>query len=238
MTAAAEHLGLDNIAGLPSGRYVRLTLVDSGQGMDAATLARATEPFFTTKGVGKGTGLGLSMVHGLAAQSGGRLMIHSHVGHGTTIDLYLPATVKAGAGPRRAVDDSAARPTEPLDVLVVDDDPLVLANTAAMLEDLGHSVRLAKSGEEALDQLARGPGVDLVVTDQLMPGMTGSQLARRIRLGAPNMPVLIVSGFAELEASEGGRYPLLPKPFNRAALARALRDLHRPANVVPLRRKR
>ncbi|MBB5713192.1 MHYT domain-containing protein [Sphingomonas aerophila] len=238
VSAAAESLGQPNIAGLPSGPYVRVTLADSGEGMDAATLARATEPFFTTKGIGKGTGLGLSMVHGLAAQSGGRLMIRSHVGHGTTIDLYLPATVKAAAAQRRAVDDVSVEPGEALDILVVDDDPLVLANTAAMLEDMGHSVRLARSGEDALDQLARDSNVDLVVTDQLMPGMTGSQLARRIRLGAADTPVLIVSGFAELEATHGGRFPLLPKPFDREALARALKDLHRPANVVPLRRKR
>ncbi|MDP9086906.1 MAG: response regulator, partial [Pseudomonadota bacterium] len=236
VSAATEYLGETDPAGLPSGRYVRLTLADTGDGMDEATLARATEPFFTTKGVGKGTGLGLSMVHGLAAQSGGRLSIRSQVGHGTTIALYLPATVKLAAGKRHLPEKTSERSSEPLDILVVDDDPLVLANTAALLEDLGHEVRLAVSGDDALEHLARAPRVDLIVTDQLMPGMTGSQLAARVRISAPDMPVLIVSGFAELESSEGRRYPMLPKPFDRAALVGALEDIRKSANVVPLRR--
>ena len=236
ISAGPEHLGEPNTAGLPAGRYVRLTLADDGEGMDAATLARATEPFFTTKDVGKGTGLGLSMVHGLAAQSGGRLLIQSQVGHGTSIDLYLPATSKAAGRERRAAERPADRATELLEVLVVDDDPLVLASTGAMLEDLGHSVRLAVSGGDALDQLACNPHVDLIVTDQLMPGMTGSQLAGRVALSAPDIKVLIVSGFAELDASEGGRYPMLPKPFDQAALSNALGNLRRSAEIVPLRR--
>lgn len=237
VSAAAEHSADHKIAGLVSGPYVRLSLIDHGEGMDDATLARATEPFFTTKGLGKGTGLGLSMVHGLAAQSGGKLVIRSLVGHGTTVDLYLPATVKPRVEQRRPDRTAVEQATEPLDILVVDDDPLVLANTAAMLEDMGHSVRLAVSGEDALQQLARDSDVDLVVTDQLMPRMTGSQLCRRIRLGAPEMPVLIVSGFAELDPSEGGRFPMLSKPFDRAALSCALADVHRSSAVVPLRRR-
>ena len=236
VSAAAEHSADHRMAGLAPGPYVRLSLTDHGEGMDDATLARATEPFFTTKGLGKGTGLGLSMVHGLAAQSGGKLLLRSLVGHGTTVDLYLPATVKPRAEQRRP-ECAVAEQTTPLDILVVDDDPLVLANTAAMLEDLGHGVRLAVSGEDALLQLARDSNVDLVVTDQLMPRMTGSQLCRRIRLGAPEMPVLIVSGFAELDPSEGGQFPMLSKPFDRAALARALTEVHRPTTVVPLRRR-
>ena len=237
VSASADDLPERNPAGLPRGPYVRLSLTDHGEGMDEATLQRATEPFFTTKGVGKGTGLGLSMVHGLAAQSGGKLLIRSHVGIGTTVDLYLPATVRASSEHRAESARPVEQATEPLDVLVVDDDPLVLANTAAMLEDLGHSVRLAVSGEDALDQLARDPDVDLIVTDQLMPRMTGSQLARHVRLGAPNMPILIVSGFTEFEASEAGRFPMLSKPFDRDALSRAIRDVSRPATVVPFRRK-
>ena len=146
VSAVIEQLVETNTARLPPGHYVRLTLADTGEGMDAATLAQATEPFFTTKGVGKGTGLGLSMVHGLAAQSGGRLLIESQVGHGTSIALYLPATTKVPAGKRRLPEPSPEQSSEPLDILVVDDDPLVLANTAALLEDLGHQVRIAVSG--------------------------------------------------------------------------------------------
>ena len=237
ITAAGEYLAQGNAAGLPPGSYVRLGLTDRGEGMSPDTLARATEPFFTTKGVGKGTGLGLSMVHGLAAQSGGKLSIRSQLGHGTTVDLYLPATVKPRVEQSRP-EQEGERTIASLDVMVVDDDPLVLANTAALLEDLGHTVRLATSGQEALDHLARGVQVDLVVTDHLMPQMTGAQLCRHIRRGAPELPVLIVSGFAELDASDGGRFPLLPKPFDRDTLARALEEVRRPATVVPLRRGR
>ncbi len=235
VSATAEYLAERNAPGLAPGAYVRMSLTDHGEGMDDATLARATEPFFTTKGLGKGTGLGLSMVHGLAAQSGGRLTIGSRLGHGTTVDLYLPATVKAPRQEPRA-ERVAERAGEPLDMLVVDDDPLVLANTAAMLEDLGHLVRLAASGEDALDQLARDARVDVVVTDQLMPRMTGTQLARRIRLSAPEMPILIVSGYAELDAGEADRFPMLSKPFDQAALSRALAGLRRPGVVVPFNR--
>ena len=237
VSASAVHLDEHAAAGMTAGPYVRLSLTDAGEGMDDATLARATEPFFTTKGVGKGTGLGLSMVHGLARQEGGRLAIRSRPGLGTTVELYLPATVKPRAEQRRHELRVVDRDATPRHVLVVDDDPLVLANTAAMLEDLGHAVLLAVSGEDALEQLARDSGVDLVVTDQLMPRMTGSQLARRIRLGMPDIPILIVSGFAELDTSEAGQFPILPKPFDQAALARALADLLQPAIVVPLRRK-
>ena len=234
--AAAEQVGEGDASGLTPGPYVRITLADVGEGMDEDTLKRATEPFFTTKGLGKGTGLGLSMVHGLAAQSGGRLAIRSRPGLGTTVSLHLPATVRprAEAAPPRPADpaDGGA----PRRVLAVDDDPLVLANTAAMLEDLGHEVRTAGSGRDAMDELARDPHVDLLVTDQLMPGMTGSQLAKRVQAGAPQVAVLIVSGFAELGEGEAGLFPMLAKPFDRDALAQALRRLGRPAGVVPFRR--
>jgi CheY-like chemotaxis protein len=237
VSASSEQLGHPNAFGLPAGRYIRLSLADEGLGMDEATLARATEPFFTTKGVGKGTGLGLSMVHGLAAQSGGHLAIRSCVGAGTQIDLYLPSTIRPRAAVR-APDEALIRDdaVAPLRILVVDDDPLVLANTAALLEDLGHSVRLAASGPEALGQLDSDPHVDLLVTDQMMPGMTGSQLARAVQRSLPELQVLIVSGYAELEESEAGRFPLLAKPFTRQALARTLSELEAKGRVLPFRR--
>jgi PAS domain S-box-containing protein len=222
-------------SGLLTGRYVRLSLTDEGGGMDEATLIRATEPFFTTKGVGKGTGLGLSMVHGLAAQSGGRLAIRSAPGHGTSVDLFLPATVKARAERPRSRTETFETAAEPLHVLAVDDDPLVLANTVAQLEELGHMVTQAACGDEALAILGIDPSIDLVVTDQLMPNMTGTQLCRRIRLGASDMPVLIVSGFAELDGSDGGRFPILNKPFDSNALAGAIARIRARGNVVPLR---
>jgi PAS domain S-box-containing protein len=224
--ASAVESGEAGPVDLTAGTYVRLALTDQGAGMDAATLARATEPFFTTKGIGKGTGLGLSMVHGLAAQSGGRLTIDSVAGQGTTVTLYLPAASEPGRAlpdrPDAADADALALP--PLHILVVDDDPLVLANTAAVLEDLGHRVRSAASGEAALAEMAADGAVDLIVTDQLMPGMTGVQLATRIRAIAPAMPILIVSGFAEFGEDDAGQFPILAKPFDRQALAQALRD--------------
>ena len=160
---------------LAAGRYVCLTVSDTGAGMDEATLKRATEPFFTTKGAGKGTGLGLSMVHGLAAQSGGAMRITSQPGEGTTVELWLPLSETAALEDRRrtrgVLFGSAGRPYR---VMVVDDDPLVVARTAAMLEDLGHVVTEALSGARALDMLRLGTKVDVVVTDHAMPGMTGS----------------------------------------------------------------
>ena len=233
--AAPEHLDAANAHGLAPGSYCLLTLTDSGEGMSEATLQRATEPFFTTKGLGKGTGLGLSMVHGLAGQSGGRLAIRSRPGLGTSVDLFLPVAAAAPVARPVALGEEGGG-LGACTVLVVDDDPLVLANTAAMLEDLGHSVATAGSGEEALTLLAREGAVDLVVTDQLMPGMTGSQLGRCIRRTAPALPVLIVSGFSELAEGEAGLFPMLAKPFTRNDLAQALRRLEQPTTVVPFRR--
>ena len=140
-------------ADLPAGRYVRLALSDTGEGMDEATLARATEPFFTTKGTGKGTGLGLSMVHGMVQQLGGQFILHSRLGEGTTVELWLPAAERPAAVEEVAASARPREQTRPLTVLAVDDDALVLANTRAMLEDLGHTVLVAHSGEQALEQM-------------------------------------------------------------------------------------
>ncbi len=220
---ATEHLAPGNRANLPAGSYVRVSMTDRGHGMDAATLERATDPFFTTKPAGKGTGLGLSMVHGLAAQSGGGLLIRSEPGAGTTVDLLLPATVRGRSEIHVTVSATGdQRATQSHRVLLVEDDALVRENTAAMLGHLGHHVTVACSGEEALEQLARDHVIDLVVTDQLMPGMLGTQLVRRIHQGAPSMPVLIVSGYAEFTATEAGIYPVLGKPFTRTQLAEAV----------------
>ena len=212
--------------GLAAGHYLRLTVSDTGEGMDAQTLARATEPFFTTKGVGKGTGLGLSMVHGLAAQSGGRLAIESHPGEGTTVDIWLPAA-EAGATARaahRASDLGFSAELRPLTVLAVDDDSLVLTNTAALLEDLGHRVLSAKSGKEALTVLGAHPDVDLVITDQIMPRMTGLQLREEICRLKPGLPVLIATGFAEMPADAAAGGPRIAKPFTQRELAAAVLD--------------
>jgi len=204
---------------LAPGRYICLTVSDTGAGMDEATLRRAAEPFFTTKGAGKGTGLGLSMVYGVAAQSGGAMRITSRLGDGTTVELWLPVSDAAEhttAGPTTVFVGSLGRSCR---VLVVDDDPLVVASTAAMLEDLGHIVVEAFSGARALDMLKLGTNVDVVVTDHAMPGMTGAELARQIRQIWPDLPVILASGYAELPNAEDPGLPRLSKPFRQDELS-------------------
>ena len=224
---ASGEPGLD----LAPGRYVRLRVVDSGEGMDEDTLARATEPFFTTKGVGKGTGLGLSMVHGLAQQSGGALRLKSTPGHGAAVEIWLPIALDRTQ--RAVANDPAAAPGEipPLHILVVDDDELVLINTVAMLEDLGHSVLAASSGQEALAVLADHPGVDLVFTDYAMPRMTGLQLIRRLGERGVKAAVILATGYAEIPEGQAENLPRISKPFNQATLARAIAGAWRPAPV-------
>jgi PAS domain S-box-containing protein len=239
--AVAEEGGVGN--GLKPGRYFCLSLSDTGSGMDEATLAHAAEPFFTTKGVGKGTGLGLAMVHGLAAQSGGKLALASRLGEGTTATIHLPIVESvAVASPAPAASPEAVPPLPPpvepepgaVRVLVVDDDPLVLSATAAMLEDLDFAVTEASSGAEALKTLENGAGIDVVLTDQAMPGMTGIQLAAIILERWPSLPVILGTGYAELPAEARPDMVRLGKPFSRDMLQRAILGATRPRadNVV------
>jgi PAS domain S-box-containing protein len=222
ITIAAEETEPPANLALPAGRYVKLSVTDTGSGMDAETLARAAEPFFTTKGVGKGTGLGLSMVHGLAEQSGGRMVMSSTPGQGTTVTLWLPVQGKAAAVAPQPVEVPQPTESRPLVIVAVDDDPLVLMNTTAMLEDLGHTVIDALSGREALEKLDAAPQVDLVITDHAMPSMTGSQLAQQIRERWPALPVVLATGYAELPPGGNEDLPKLAKPFSQADLARML----------------
>ena len=241
--AAREELGGGD-TGLPTGRYVSLSVRDTGRGMDEETLRRAQEPFFTTKGVGKGTGLGLSLVQGLTEQSHGHLVLKSRVGEGTTAEIWLPvAEEPTEVAKRRPVAQAtSARPVaRSLSVLAVDDDPLILENTAAMLEDLGHHVARATSGERALQTMHTISSLDVVLTDQGMPGMTGLQLIERIRAQRPNMPILLVTGYSDLPSGSHPHMRRLNKPFDQSALARALEAVMSGATtdvVVPLRRER
>ncbi|MGO7956317.1 PAS domain S-box protein [Rhizobium leguminosarum] len=208
---------------LPPGRYVRIAVIDEGEGMDAKTLEQAITPFFTTKGVGKGTGLGLSMVQGLASQSGGRLMMKSSLGEGTTAELWFPvasvAQTTEAAADRPQQEENAPRR---LRIVAVDDDGLVLMNTTLMLEDLGHTVFEAMAGPEALDIL-RKEQVDLVICDHAMPRMTGAQLAQAIRSEWPDMPIILATGYAEIPEGAGiVDLPRLGKPFSQAQLAEAI----------------
>lgn len=220
--AARQEEVLREADGLPPGSYVVLSVMDTGEGMDEATLARAMEPFFTTKGVGRGTGLGLSMVHGFAAQSGGWFLLHSERGVGTTAELWLPRakTITAPAIPAREIQR-----TQELrhgTVLVVDDDRLVLTSTADMLEDLGYTTIQAVVGQEALELLHDGAQVDLVITDYAMPGMTGIQLAEELHRTRPRLPVLLMTGYAELPGTAFLGIERLAKPINQEALATAI----------------
>jgi NO-binding membrane sensor protein with MHYT domain/nitrogen-specific signal transduction histidine kinase/ActR/RegA family two-component response regulator len=220
-----------------AGHYVCLSLSDTGQGMDEATLARAQEPFFTTKSVGKGTGLGLSMVQGLAEQSNGKLLLKSRAGEGTVAEIWLPVAEAVQPATETPAAPAARPGRKGLAILLVDDDLLVLENASAMLADLGHQVMAAASAEEARDLLRSGKPVDLLITDQVMPGMTGLQLVQWAARERPGLPVLLATGFAELSADLQSDLVRLDKPFDQSQLAAAIAaGLSRDTRVVPLRR--
>nr|WP_298685961.1 PAS domain-containing sensor histidine kinase [uncultured Dongia sp.] len=224
LSARGAEITSDSDHGLAAGDYVCLAVSDTGTGMDEETLAKAGEPFFTTKGVGKGTGLGLSQVHGLLQQLGGRFILKSTLGVGTIAEFWLPATTTVTEASHRlvAAGEQAISPTRKLRVLAVDDDPLVLMNTAAMLEDMGHLVRDATSGREALDILRQEPAFDLIITDMAMPAMNGADFARLVRADWPNLPILLATGYAEPPDDTQLRLPLLGKPFGERELAKGI----------------
>ena len=205
------------------GRYVCLGVADTGVGMDEETLQHAIEPFFSTKGVGKGTGLGLSMVHGLAAQLGGGLTIESAAGVGTHIVLWLPpSNLKVAAASPDAQEAPGMRNGGT--VLLVDDEELVRLSTADMLADLGYEVVEASSAAEALDLVRAGLHPDFLVTDHLMPGISGAQLVRELTDRVPGMKALIVSGYAETHGIDPSM-ARLNKPFRNEELAASLSAL-------------
>jgi CheY-like chemotaxis protein/two-component sensor histidine kinase len=218
-----ETIGRQHRTHLKPGRYLLLSVADTGSGMDVATLKRAVEPFFSTKGVGKGTGLGLSMVHGLASQLGGALTIRSTPGVGTNVELWLPQSTETFVTAEPTVD-LAPVPQVSGTALLVDDEDLVRLSTADMLIELGYTVVEATSAEEALKLVGRGLRPDLLVTDHLMPGMSGTELARALMESRPTIKVLIVSGYAETEGIAPD-LPRLTKPFRNADLAASLAAL-------------
>ena len=214
--------------------YVMVSVTDTGIGMDAATMAHVYEPFFTTKDVGKGSGLGLSMVHGMAAQSGGGVLISSRVGQGTMVSIYLPRAVpvpEEQAPPAAAVESGAGRV-----VLLVDDDDLVRTGAQALLEGMGYRVIAAESGMAALNILQSGAAVDVLVTDYAMPNMSGAVLVHEARQLAPTLPVLMMTGYAD-RPQVMGDVALLQKPFRPADLGAQLAAIaggSHSAKVVPL----
>jgi CheY-like chemotaxis protein len=201
--------------------------------MDEQTLKRATEPFFTTKGVGKGTGLGLPMVHGLMAQSGGAMQIVSQMGQGTVVRLWIPADREGVIFPV-TVPEVRAQVQRSCRILVIDDDPLILSSTAAMLEDLGHSVIETSSAFSALEILRADAKVDAVVTDHAMPQMTGLELAGIIRKQWPWIPIVLASGYAELALADDVSLPRLAKPYRQSELASCIANVLEERKIVPI----
>ena len=212
--------------GLTAGPYIHLTVADTGTGMDAVTLARAVEPFYSTKEQGRGTGLGLSMVHGLAAQLGGVFSLKSAPGKGTSACLYLPLAGPDTRGIRQTSTASTPLPMLPLSILLVDDEDVVRSATMAMLRDLGHSVTEASGGSDALERLSTGLQPDVLITDFKMPRMSGAELADHVRRKWPALPLLIVTGYIGDDKEVKG-IPVLAKPFRQADLAAAVIDVVR-----------
>ena len=222
---------------LKPGLYLRLSVIDTGVGMDPETLRRAVEPFFSTKEVGKGTGLGLSMIHGLAAQLDGGFSLSSAEGEGTRADLWLPAAA-AQASATLPIHLNTVAPVRPLTLLLVDDEELVRLGTAEMLRDLGHEVVEASGGAQALGKLGARLRVDAVITDYRMPRMDGAELASRIRQRHPDMPILLITGYND-DTSHNPGLPRLAKPFRQAALSAQVNALfENRSNVVSLSDRR
>ncbi|WP_158282470.1 hybrid sensor histidine kinase/response regulator [Azospirillum sp. TSO5] len=236
--AGNRSVGAGPVLGMAAGDYVVLRVRDTGTGMPAEVQARAFEPFFTTKEVGRGTGLGLSMVHGLATQSGGGVELDSRQGLGTTVTLYLPRARQEADAPSAGVAASPAPEAEKADaagvgegcaVLLVDDEELVRSATAGYLEQAGFAVREAADAAAALSLLDHGFRPDVIVTDHMMPGMTGLEMARTLRARHDATPILMVTGYAEdltsTAAAQEVELTVLSKPIEPSRLVRSIRDM-------------
>jgi PAS domain S-box-containing protein len=210
-----------------AGRYVVLSVSDTGLGMDAETQARIFDPFFTTKEIGKGTGLGLSTVYGVVEQSGGHIWVYSEAGHGTTFKVYLPRVDGApDAETPRTEQISVFRGTET--ILLVDDDEALRELTASLLQDGGYTVLAASGPNEALRIAAQHPAkIDLLLTDVVMPGMNGDVLAQKVLLARPNVKVVFMSGYSGFthRALVDSDAVLVTKPVTRDALLRKISDV-------------
>jgi signal transduction histidine kinase/FixJ family two-component response regulator len=210
-------------ATLQPGSYLKVSVIDTGKGMTPDILKKAIEPFFSSKPLGKGTGLGLSMVHGLAVQLGGALQLTSTVGKGTTATLILPVATAAPEAESPA--HVAAKVNRSAVILFVDDDPLIAMSTMEMLEDLGHKVIGANSGLHALDIIKSEQPIDLMMTDHVMPGMTGIELAAASREVRPSLPILLATGYADLPEGAQLDLPRLAKPYHQDQLRDRLDQL-------------
>jgi PAS domain S-box-containing protein len=217
----AVDLQQGQLGALPAGRYVGVSVQDTGAGMSPEVVRRAIEPFFTTKEVGKGTGLGLSQAYGMVQQSGGDIEIRSTPGQGTTIALYFPALAQGSTAAAVAKGPAVEK------VLVVDDQPDVLEVTSELFRSLGFEVLSANSGEDAVEVLRRTPDIHLLLSDVVMPGMSGIQLGHKAQELVPDIKVILASGYtnAALNRDEGSLegFQFLPKPYRMGDLVKKLR---------------
>ncbi len=215
-----------NIPELPAGDFVRLTIADDGEGIEAEDLPRIFEPFYTTKDKGKGSGLGLSMVYGFVRQSGGQLLVSSTPGRGTTVSIFLPRSAGEMLNDVRPEPVEQATPTGSERILVVEDNPSVRRVASNLLKSLNYDVIEADNGPGALELLRRGETFDLLFTDLVMPGgLTGIQLAESMREDRPGLRVLFTSGFSGAEAGlqPPANESVLHKPYMKDALAQTVR---------------
>jgi len=220
---------------IAAGDYVLLSVMDTGTGISADDLEKVMEPFFTTKDVGKGSGLGLSMVYGFAKQSNGAFLIESELGEGTTARLWLPRAPAVRSSKRKAPEPKGRRLTRRLRLLLVDDHPEVRSTTAAVLEEMGHEVLQAANGAEALRVLKDNDcRSDLLITDYAMPHLSGTEFLREARTLCPDVPALIITGYAETNAinDRPAGVEILIKPFTPAMLDEAIARICEPTNVA------
>jgi PAS domain S-box-containing protein len=220
-----RHVGDGEPTGVKPGDYVRLAVEDNGTGISPEHLEKVMEPFFTTKELGKGSGLGLSMVYGFARQSDGAFRIDSKLGSGTTAELWLPRAPEGLSAARTATPEPATTPLRPLKLLLVDDHTEVRSTTSAVLQDCGHAVIEAASGNDALGLLkTRDCDFDLLITDYAMPHLSGTEFLREARILCPDVPALLITGYAEAEmiGDRPDGVEILLKPFTPAALEAAM----------------
>jgi PAS domain S-box-containing protein len=226
VTVSAENRGVDgDVPGLAAGDYVRICVADTGTGISPQDLDKVLEPFFTTKDVGKGSGLGLSMVYGFAKQSNGAFRLESELAQGTSAEIWLPKAPHAAPGEAEPVPEAPSQTLRPLRVLLVDDHVEVRSTTAALLEDCGHEVRQAENGADALELMKKDYcRFDLLITDYAMPHLSGTDFLREARLLCPDVPALLITGYAEIEkiGDRPAGVEILLKPFTPAKLELAM----------------
>jgi CheY-like chemotaxis protein len=204
------------------GKYVGLAIRDTGMGIPDDVLPHVFEPFFTTKGPGKGSGLGLAQVLGFAKQSGGGIALKTHVGEGTSVTVFLPCGVRRVRERESGAEQISTVELKPC-ILVVDDDQAVLRSTVRVLEAVGYAAVPAASGQEALELIATGLKIELVLADFAMPEMTGVELAKAICATDPNLPVILVTGYGDRETLEEFREAqILRKPYDEDGLMKAI----------------